>query len=117
MGRIRRRMFDDYQFDNNNSDERYAMAYKRVKRIKGFYVHFLVFILVNLFIIGRRYYERGDVIFSDWDTYSTLIFWGIGIVAHASSVFGRDLFFGENWEERKIKEFMDKDKEQEKKWE
>jgi hypothetical protein len=36
-------------------------------------------------------------------------------VAHGMSVFGRDLFFGADWEERKIKEFMDKDKNQ--KWE
>lgn len=37
MGRIRRRMFDEDQYDSNNPDERYNMAYKRVKKIKGFY--------------------------------------------------------------------------------
>jgi len=27
----------------------YYIAYKRVKRIKGFYIHLLVYVLVNLF--------------------------------------------------------------------
>lgn len=117
MGRIRRRIFDEDQSDSNNPDERYNMAYKRVKRIKGFYIHFLVYILVNAFILARKFYKHGETDFLDWDTFSTPIFWGIGLIAHAASVFGKDLFFGDNWEERKIKEFMEKDKEQEKKWE
>jgi hypothetical protein len=116
MGRIRRRMLNDYQSDNSG-DVRYDMAYRRVKRIKGFYIHFLVYILVNAFILARKFYRHGEVDFWDWDTFSTPIFWGIGLIAHASSVFGKDLFFGNNWEERKIQEFMDKEKEQESKWE
>ena len=47
-----RRMFDEYQSENYNPDDRYNLAYKRVKRIKGFYVHALVYVLVNLFIIA-----------------------------------------------------------------
>jgi len=43
-------------------------------------------------------------------TYSTAFFWGIGLVAHGLSVFGHDIFFGSNWEEKKIKELMDKEK-------
>lgn len=117
MGRIRRRMFDHDQYDSNNPDERYNMAYRRVKRIKGFYIHFLVYILVNVFILARKFYKHGEADFWNWDIFSTAIFWGIGIVAHASSVFGKDLFFGDNWEERKIRELIKKEKEQESKWE
>lgn len=118
MGRLRRRLEDmDNQFGDNEPDERYYLAYKRVKRIKEFYVHLLVYILVNLFILGRKYFERGNVDFFDWDTFSRPIFWGIGIIAHASTVFSRDLIFGDNWEEKKIQEFMDKGKSNEKKWE
>ena len=46
-----RRMFDEYQSENYNPDDRYNLAYKRVKKIKGFYVHALVYVLVNVFII------------------------------------------------------------------
>jgi len=41
------RMSDDYQSENFNRDERYEIAVKRVKSIKGFYVHLIVYILVN----------------------------------------------------------------------
>jgi len=112
-----RRMFDEYQSENYKSDERYDLAYKRVKRIKGFYVHALVYVLVNLFIIASNFdnnwFDRG-VVFR-WETFSTALFWGIGLLAHGLSVFGRNLFFGQNWEERKIQEFMEKEKSE--KWE
>jgi 2TM domain len=110
-------MFEEYQSENYNPDERYNLAYKRVKRIKGFYVHALVYALVNLFIIASSYskssFDSGD--FFRWETFSTALFWGIGLLAHGLSVFGRNLFFGQNWEERKIQEFMEKEKSE--KWE
>jgi len=112
-----RRMFDEYQSGNFNPDDRYELAYKRVKRIKGFYIHALVYVLVNAFIIISSFNrsEIGTEVFFRWETYSTAFFWGIGLLAHGLSVFGRDLFFGDDWEERKIKEFMEKDKNE--KWE
>ncbi|MBF2708906.1 2TM domain-containing protein [Flavobacterium soyangense] len=112
-----RRVFDEYQSEYDNPDGRYNLAYKRVKRIKGFYVHAMVYVLVNLFIIASSYtkssFDAGD--FFRWETFSTALFWGIGLAAHGLSVFGRNLFFGNNWEERKIQEFMDKEKSE--KWE
>ena len=35
--------------------------------------------------------------------------WGIGILFHAIGTFNLNPFFGKGWEERKIKEYMDKD--------
>ena len=105
-----RRIFDENHSENFNPNDRYNLAYKRVKRIKGFYVHALVYVLVNLFIIASRYsissFDSGD--FFRWDTFSTALFWGIGLLAHGMSVFGRNLFFGQNWEEKKIQQFMEK---------
>ena len=113
MGRYRRRMFDNYQEEGNSPDELYNLAYKRVKRIKGFYIHALIYLLVNASGIFVR--TNGELFlnprnFWSWETWDTTIFWGIGLVAHGMSVFGRDLFFGSDWEQKKIQEFMDKDK-------
>lgn len=118
MGHIRGSKFEDNQNGSNNPDDRYEMAYKRVKRIKGFYTHLLVYVLVNGFIIVSSFNRSlmGKEDFFRLETFSTALFWGIGIIAHAASVFGKDFFFGADWEERKIKEIMDKEKEQEKKW-
>jgi hypothetical protein len=107
----------NFESDNWNSDNRYEIAYKRVKKIKGFYIHALVFVLVNLFILISIYNRSvfGNQVFLRWETFSTAFFWGIGLLAHGLSVFGRDLFFGQNWEERKILELMEKNKNS--KWE
>ena len=115
MGRYRKQLFENFQDENFNPDVRYELAYKRVKRIKGFYVHALVYILVNAFIIVANNKLSDNPGFWGWETFSTAIFWGIGLVAHGLSVFGRNLFFGADWEEKKIKEFMEKDKSE--KWE
>lgn len=99
-------------------NDRYKSAQKRVKEIKGFYVHLLVYLLVNLFIItgssrGRGVFEG----FLDPSNYITALFWGIGIAAHWASVFGSNIFLGRKWEEKKIQEFMDQEKQERKKWE
>lgn len=117
MGRFR-----DYKKENRYDknivpDSQYDIAYKRVKRIKGFYVHTFVYVLVNAFIIISSFNRdfSGDSEFWNWQTFSTALFWGIGLVAHGFSVFGRDLFFSHDWEQKKIQEYMDKEKKQ--KWE
>ncbi len=101
----------------NQDEERYFIAKKRVERIKGFYIHTFVYVFVNAFIILLSYVhtQHSEKDFFNWDTFSTALFWGIGLTAHGLSVFGRNLFFGENWEERKINEFMEKEKNE--KWE
>lgn len=90
----------------NENNIRYLEAKKRVKKLKGFYIHALVFVLVNLFIIAKNIQEGQTL--SDMDNYWTAIFWGIGLLAHGMSVFGTNIFLGKDWEERKTKELMDK---------
>ena len=112
-----RRFFDENKLENISSDDRYNVAFKRVKRIKGFYVHLLVYLLVNAYgIFGDYFGNRSEnEIFWSWATFSTAFFWGIGLFAHGMSVFGRNIFFGDNWEEKKIQELIEKDKNE--KWE
>ena len=117
MGRLRKQRLERFQAEGFNPDERYELAYKRVKRIKGFYVHLLVYIGVNTFLIIGNNNESisSNHLFWSWETFSTALFWGIGLAAHGLSVFGNAIFFGQNWEEKKIQELMDKDKSE--KWE
>lgn len=95
---------------------RYARAKKRVEKIKGFYVHFAVYVVVNLFLSGiiiyGLTYDEGNSYsdaFSNFGVYSTWIFWGIGVVFHWLGVFGFDSMLGKNWEEKKLREIMDKE--------
>lgn len=89
----------------------YDKAIKRVKKIKGFYRHLMVYIVINimLIIINIQNLDKGESYFQ-FKNFMTAFFWGIGLVAHGLSVFGPQILFSKEWEERKIKEFMEKDR-------
>ncbi|MDW5288209.1 2TM domain-containing protein [Formosa sp. PL04] len=96
--------------------ERYDRAKKQVKRIRGFYSHALVYVVINLMIvvINVQNLEPGESYFQ-WHNFATLGFWGIGLLAHGLSVFLPSIVVGKNWEDDKIKEIMEKEKNH--KWE
>jgi pilus assembly protein TadC len=88
-------------------EEAYLRAQKKVKKLVGFYWHLASYVIVNLFLIILVVTNGGD--FWSFGTFATAFFWGIGLLFHFIGVFGPDFFFGKNWEERKIKEIMDKE--------
>ena len=101
---------------NNIDDLKYERARKRVKSIAGFYKHLSVYLIINAILIAMKYFNPDhDERFFEFNTFSTAIFWGIGVAFHALGVFGTNIFLGHDWEERKIQQIMGKDKT--KKWE
>lgn len=95
---------------------KYQEAAKRVKRIKGFYTHALIYIVINIAIILSKmtHHDNGSWSFELKD-FSTALFWGIGLLGHGLSVFIPGIILGQDWEARKIKELMEKEKNN--KWE
>lgn len=96
----------------NTQDEiKYQEALKRVKKIKGFYSHAVVYVIINIMIviINVQDLDKGESYFQ-FKNFMTAFFWGIGLVAHGLSVFMPNWIMGQNWEERKIREFMEKEK-------
>lgn len=104
------KIMENYK-DQSDQEIEYEIAAKRVKKLKGFYTHLLIYILVNIFIIGLNFQDLkpGESYFK-LENFATAFFWGIGLTAHAFSVFIPNFMFGKEWENRKIKEFMEKDK-------
>ena len=92
---------------NFTPDERLKQAQKKVKRIKGFYVHATVYALVNVFLIFANN-VTGLPGLSDHDAYVTPFFWVIGLLIHGISVFGQDLLLGKDWEEKEIQKILNK---------
>lgn len=94
----------------------YEMAHKKVKKLKNFYVHLIVYILVNSYLLIMKYIrlDAGEN-FVSFGTFSTAFFWGIGLVAHAFSVFVPYFVLGKEWEEKKVRQYMEKEKNN--KWE
>ena len=96
----------------NTQDEiKYQEALKRVKKIKGFYTHAIVYVFVNIMIVflNVKNLDPGETYFQ-FKNFMTAFFWGIGLLAHGLTVFVPNWIMGQNWEERKIKEFMEKEK-------
>lgn len=107
------------EMNNNNltPDEiKYQEALKRVKKIKGFYSHLLVYLVINTMLVVVQYnnLDAGEKFWS-WQTFNMAFFWGTGLVAHGLSVFMPTMIVGKDWEEKKIKELMEKEKQN--KWE
>ena len=98
--------------EQNNVSEKYTRAKKRVDEIKKFYKHLAVYLIINFIFIGRRIYKDisiGDSFFeafTDTDNYSFFFWWGLFLIVHAVKVFGLPSLFNKDWEERKVREFM-----------
>ncbi len=90
-----------------DDEQRYQRARSRVDQLKGFYSHLTVFIIVNLFLFLLNFFSGGE-----WWFYWPLLGWGIGIIAHALSVFVGSGRLTQDWEDRKIRELMEQDRDQ-----
>jgi hypothetical protein len=97
-------------------NQKYIKAKKRVKKIKGFYTHFAVYIVVNIFLSGIIIFgltsgSDNEYNFlkamSNFGVYSTWLFWGIGLFFHWLGVFGSNAVFGKNWEKKQLEKYMD----------
>ena len=94
-------------------EQKYVLARKRVEKISKFYKHLASYIIVNIFlsaifIVGDM--NDGDTFkeaVTDYNNYKIWLFWGIGIAFQALNTFGVRLFFKKNWEEKKIKQYME----------
>lgn len=89
-----------------NEEERYEMARKRVEELKSFYRNLFSYAVINFFLIIINLVTSPKHLWFYWVT----IFWGIGVLFHAAHTFMiRGRFLGKEWEERKIKEIMEKE--------
>lgn len=107
----------------NFNKEKYDRATKKVKKIKDFYNHLTVYIIINslliLFHLGIFKTGAFDIDYIGWSMFTTPFFWGIGLFFHWFTVFQDKFRFFKNWEDRKMKEFMDQEeseKERSNKW-
>ncbi|MBT8352012.1 MAG: 2TM domain-containing protein [Deltaproteobacteria bacterium] len=88
------------------NDERYEEAKRRVKELKDFYRNLMTYIAVNILLIVINLITNPHRLWFFWVT----IFWGIAIVLHGAKVFIlKGKFLGQEWEEKKIKEIMEKE--------
>ena len=87
------------------SQDKYLKAQKRVEDLKGFYGNLTSYIIVNTGLMILNLMTSPQHL---WFIYP-LLGWGIGIALHAMKVFNYMPILNRDWEERKIKELMEKD--------
>jgi hypothetical protein len=86
--------------------ERYERARRRVRELRGFYVHLTVFVGVNVLLHVINFATAPRSYWAFWP----LLGWGIGLLAHAIATYRWMPFAGTEWEARKIRELMDKER-------
>ena len=89
-----------------NKEEKYYKAKKQVKKIKDFYTALFMYCLFIPFIIFIWYnYSRGTM---QWFWFP-ILGWGLGLFFQGADAFNKFPVFGNDWEKRKIQEFMEDD--------
>ena len=92
---------------SNYDDESYKKAKSKVEAVKKFYSDLVIYIVANaIFIIINLVFTP-----STWWFMFPLIIWGAFILYDAFTIFVLEKkFLGKNWEEKKIKEYMENEK-------
>ncbi len=94
--------------------EREILIRRRVHRLAEFYRHCAVYVAVNILLwlvnAGVMYHSdlpnRWYLWWAIWPTLG----WGIGLLCHGLTVLPFWSLFSDEWEERKVRELMERDK-------
>ncbi|SEE44615.1 2TM domain-containing protein [Tenacibaculum sp. MAR_2010_89] len=102
------------------TDNKRIKAEQRVKELKEFYKHLSAYLIVNLaFTFISNYFDVVVRVFdglrvsnkfteNGFEHYPLWGIWGVILIIDVFRVFGFRKLFGKNWEEEKIKEFINK---------
>lgn len=94
------------------NEERYNKAQKRVEEIKGFYGNLTSYVFVNIGLLVLNLVTSPNHLWFFWPLFG----WGIGVVIHGMKTFNYLPFFGKDWEDKKIKEFIEKEEQSKNTW-
>ncbi|NER14137.1 histidine kinase [Leptobacterium flavescens] len=85
-------------------DKRYQRARERVDALKSFYGNVISYLIV-IPLLAIFNYRTSDF---PWVIFPALG-WGFGVIAHGMEAYGYNPLLGKRWEERKIRELMEKE--------
>lgn len=92
----------------DKNDTKYLKAKQRVVEMKKFYGSLMYYFIFIAFLAGLNYYV--NELRHPWFLWAAFGC-GIGIFFQALKVFNWNPFMGKDWEERKLKQFMEKEEE------
>ncbi len=86
--------------------ERYRRAKARMEAVRGFFIHLTIYLTINAFLLVLNLITTPDHLWFYWP----LLGWGAGVAINGLVVFGISSRWGANWEERKIRQYMNQDR-------
>ena len=87
----------------NQNEYKYKKAKERVEAIKSFYTNLLTYCIVIPLLALLNYNTTSF----PWVLFPA-IGWGIGLFGHWVNAYDYNPILGKNWEERKMKELMNR---------
>ncbi|MBJ2172741.1 2TM domain-containing protein [Aureibaculum sp. A20] len=91
--------------ENYIEDKRYLKAKERVEKIKAFYSNLTSYLIVIPILAYINFRGGGGF---PWVIFPALG-WGFGLLMHGMETYGYNPLLGKDWEDRKVREFMDKE--------
>ena len=95
-------------YQDNLENSKYVKAVERVEKLKEFYQNLASYCVIIPFLIFINLRFSPQFYWFWFPAFG----WGIGLFFHFLEVNNYNIFLGRNWEERKIKELMDKENRQ-----
>lgn len=91
---------------NTKKENKYLRAKERVAEMKKFYTGIIFYVIFISFLAALNYYtNEWRYMWFLWAAFG----WGIGLVFQAAKAFNWAPFMNKDWEQRKIKELIDKE--------
>ncbi len=88
-------------------DEDYKRAKRKVNQLKGFYTNIIAYVVVITFLAVINYFTSPGT----WWFLFVAVIWGIFIVAQGLAVYSKRGIFSKEWEDKKIEEYIENEKE------
>jgi signal transduction histidine kinase len=99
------RTIDPDLWRNAAEQRKYNDARRRVRALRVFFMHALIYLVVNTLLIVINLLTSPHRFWAG----ATLMSWGMGLAVHGLIVWSRVGLLGRDWEERKIAEYMARD--------
>lgn len=97
--------------EDYNKENKYLRAKEKVANLRKFYTSLTSYLVFMAILAGVNYYV--NELRYPWFLWAAFG-WGIGLIFQAAKTFEWNPLANKNWEERKIREFMEKEERNEK---
>ncbi|UQD57755.1 2TM domain-containing protein [Flavobacterium sp. K5-23] len=96
--------------ESYEENEILEMARKKVKKLKGFYTHMLIYLIGVVLFVLKEYFGAPLNFFPvKYLSFMVMAIWSVAFFISAIDILITFQFFGKNWEERKIQRIMEKE--------